>query len=169
MILRAMIRSFAIALCLVLASLVACGDGKEAKNANIPPGPMPEGEQWSGVYFHEVYGYLHLQEEGTNIVGKWKSKTGDKCGTLSGTFKGNVFHYTWKNHTIGLVGPAADRKGRGYFVYKLDKEGRPVIEGQFGLDDAEVGSDWTSMKQPRLTADLKSIDCAAEGVAPTAF
>jgi hypothetical protein len=164
-----LLRAACLALTVSLVSVAACGDGKDTKTAHITPGPMPEGENWTGVYFHEVYGYLHMQEEGTNIVGKWKSKTGDKCGTLSGTFHGNVLHYQWKEHTIGLVGASADRKGKGYFVYKLDKEQRPVLEGQFGLNDEEVGSDWSSMKQPRLNPDLKSITCEAEGMGPNAF
>ena len=162
-------RPLFIAPVLLLASLVACGDGGGAKTAKVAAGPMPEGESWSGVYFNEIYGYLHVQEEGTNVVGKWKTKTGDRCGTLSGTFKGNLLHFTWKEHTIGMVGAAADKKGRGYFVYKMDDENRPQLKGEFGLNDEEVGSRWDSMKQPRLSPDLKSIDCAPEGVSPSAF
>jgi hypothetical protein len=165
-ILRGLVFSAAVALAL---PLVGCGDGKDAKHAKVVAGPMPEGETWTGVYFHPVYGYLHLVEEGTNIVGRWKTAHGDKWGELSGTFKGNVFHYQWREHTIGLIGAAATKKGKGYFVYKLDKEGRPTIEGQYGLDAEEVGSDWTSMKQPRLAPDLKSIGGDSEGVPPSSF
>ena len=161
------------AACLMIAvapmTLPACGDGQNTKTAHIKPGEMPEGESWTGVYFHPVYGYLHLQEEGSNIVGRWKTAHGDKWGELSGTVHGNVFHYQWREHTVGLVGAAATKKGKGYFVYKLDKEGRPVIEGQYGLNDEEVGSDWTSMKQPRMQPDLKSIGGDSEGVPPSSF
>jgi hypothetical protein len=165
-----LLRSVAFASLLVLTgSALGCGGGQAAKTAHVTPGPMPEGEQWTGVYFHELYGYLHLEQEGSNIVGKWKRKAGDKCGTLSGTVNGIVFHYQWREKTVGLAGPAFESHGKGYFVYKLDKEGRPIIAGQFGLNDAEVGSDWTSMKQPRLEADFKQVTCEAEGVQPNAF
>ena len=156
----------------VLASalpLAACGDGKDAKSAKITPGPMPEDQTWTGVYFHQVYGYLHLVEEGSNVVGRWKRADQSKWGELSGTQKGNVFHYQWKEHTIGMVGASATKQGRGYFVYKLDSENRPIIEGQFGMNDEETGSDWTSMKQPRMNPDLKSIGGDAEGVPPSSF
>ena len=49
-----------------------CGDGQEVKHAKVASGPMPEGESWTGVYFHPVYGYLHMVEEGSNVVGRWK-------------------------------------------------------------------------------------------------
>lgn len=146
--------------------LVACSDGKDTKHAQIASGPMPEGESWTGVYFHPVYGYLHMQEEGSNVVGRWKRADQSKWGELSGTFKGNVLHYTWKEHTIGLVGPAAQTKGKGYFVYKMDKENRPVLDGQFGLNDDETGSDWHNVKQARMQPDLKSIGGDSEGIKP---
>src|SRR5262249_1505306 len=62
-----------------------------------------------------------------------------------------------------------DEEGQGSFVYKLDKGQRPVIEGQYGLNDEDNGSDWTSMKQPRMTPDLKSIGGDSEGVPPSSF
>ena len=137
----------------------ACGEPQEAKSANVKQGPMPEGESWTGVYFHPVYGYLHLTEEGANVIGRWKRADQSKWGEMSGTRAGNVLHYTWKEHNLGgmSVGAAAHSKGKGYFVYKMDNENRPFLEGQFGIDDSEVGSDWRNMKQPRMTPDLKSI------------
>src|SRR3954452_23552657 len=86
-----------------LTALNACGDSQDAKHAKIPNGPMPEGESWTGVYFHPVYGYLHMVEEGSNVVGRWKRADQSKWGELSGTKNGNVMHYTWKEHTVGMV------------------------------------------------------------------
>ena len=148
---------------------LACGDGKDTKSAKVAPGPMPEGESWTGVYFHPVYGSLHLEEEGSNIVGKWKRADSSRWGELSGTVSGNVFHYQWKEHTIGLVGASATKKGKGFFVYKMDDQNRPIITGQFGLNEDETGADWTSMKQLRVKPDLKSIGGDSEGVPPSSF
>jgi hypothetical protein len=149
--------------------LAACGDTQDAKHAKLAPGPMPENETWNGVYFHPVYGHLHMVEEGSNIVARWKRADGSRWGELSGVVNGNLFHYTWKEHTIGMVGAAATVHGKGYFVYKMDKENRPIIEGQFGLNDDETGSDWTSVKQARMNPDLKSIGGDSEGVQPNSF
>lgn len=150
-------------------SVSACENTPTAKHAKIVPGPMPEGESWTGVYFHQVFGYLHLQEEGANVVGRWKRADQSRWGELSGTQKGNVFHYTWKEHTIGMIGASATTKGKGYFVYKMDKENRPMLEGQYGLNDDETGSDWSCIKQARMSPDLKSIGGDSEGVPPSSF
>lgn len=143
--------------------VVGCGGGGEAKTAKVASGPMPEGEAWTGVYFHPVFGYLHLVEEGSSIVGRWKRANQSKWGELSGTATGNVLHYQWKEHTIGMVGPSSTSQGKGYFQYKMDKENRPVLDGKYGLDDSEVGGDWSSIKQVRMTPDIKSIGGDGEG------
>ena len=164
----AMLRHAALALVVATSALglVGCGDGAEAKTAKVASGPMPEGESWQGVYFHPVYGYLHMIEEGSNVVGRWKRADQSRWGELSGTKGGNVLHYTWKEHTIGMVGPSATVHGKGYFVYKMDKEDRPMLDGQFGLNEDETGSDWHNVKQARMTPDLKSIGGEGEGIKP---
>lgn len=160
---------FSVAALAAPAMLAGCGDGQEAKHAKVASGPMPEGETWTGVYFHPVYGYLHMVEEGDSIVGRWKRADQSKWGELSGKKTGNVVHYTWKEHTVGMVGASATTMGKGYFQYKMDKEDRPVLDGQFGLKDDEVGSDWHNVKQARMTPDLKSIGGDSEGIKPGGF
>jgi len=148
------------------AFVAGCGSEQEPKTAKVTSGPMPEGEQWQGVYFHPVYGYLHLVEEGSNVVGRWKRTDHSHWGEMSGTVSGNVFHYQWKEHKVGMVGAAAVTKGKGYFVYKVNKENIGELHGQFGLNDSEVGSDWKNVKQQRQQPDLKSIGGESEGVTP---
>lgn len=147
-------------------SLGACGGAQEAKTAKVASSPMPEGESWTGVYFHPVFGYLHLQEEGSNIIGRWKRTDQSHWGELSGTFNGNVLHYTWKEHKVGMIGPAATTKGRGYFVYKLNDQSIGEIDGEFGLHDSELGSNWKNVKQVRMEPDLQSIGGDAESLGP---
>lgn len=164
-------RTAVLVTCTAFASLglSACGDGNEPKTAKVASGPMPEGETWTGVYFHPVYGYLHMQEEGTNVVARWKRTDHSYWGELSGTTSGNVFHYTWKEHKIGMVGASATTKGKGYFVYKVNKENIGELEGEFGLGDSETGSSWKNVKQLRMPPDLKSIGGESEGVTPGSF
>ena len=156
-------------ICAVSLLATACDGGLGgAKTANIPAGEMPSGETWAGVYYHPVFGYLHMQEEGSNVIGKWKRTDQSAWGEMSGTKSGNVLHYAWKEHKIGLVGPAARSEGKGYFVYKMGKENIAELDGQFGLGNDEAGSDWHNVKQVRMNPDLKSISGDTGGVAPPA-
>lgn len=146
--------------------IAACGDGGGAKSAKVASGPMPEGETWTGVYYHPVFGYLHMQEEGSNVVARWKRTDHSYWGELSGTTTGNVLHFTWKEHKIGMVGASATTKGKGYFVYGVNKENIGELKGEYGLNDDETGSTWNNVKQVRMPPDLKSIGGDAEGVTP---
>lgn len=160
--------TFAVLLAASAVGVAAC-DGKEAKTANVKAGPMPEGESWTGVYYNPVFGYLHLIEEGSNIIGKWKRTDQSHWGSLEGTFQGNVLHYKWKEHQVGMVGASATTQGKGYFVYAMDKENHATLDGQFGFKDEETGSEWHNVKQAKMAPDLKSIGGDAEGVAPGGF
>ncbi len=160
-------------ICSVFASVAAlslgvvtsgCGNG-DPKTPKVVPGDMPSGESWTGVYYHPVFGYLHLVEEGTNVVGRWKTTDQSRWGELSGTKSGNVLHYAWKEHKIGMVGAAAESTGHGYFQYKPGTDNPTIAEldGQFGLGAAETGSDWHNIKQQGRTADLKSVTADVPG------
>jgi len=156
---------------LVVAPVVSLSLGgcarEEPKIAKVTSGPMPEGEQWTGVYFHPVYGHLHLIEEGQNIVGRWKRTDHSHWGEMSGRRAGNVLHYAWKEHQVGMIGASATTKGKGYFVYKVNKDGIGELHGEFGLNDSEIGSKWNNVKQQRMDPNLKSIGGDGEGVAPS--
>jgi len=163
-----LLRSICVATVLSLSAvgLVGCGDGGGAKSAKVASGPMPEGESWTGVYFHPVFGYLHMQEEGSNVVARWKRTDHSYWGELSGTTTGNVLHFTWKEHKVGMVGASSTTKGKGYFAYKVNKENIGELTGEYGLNDDEAGSSWNNVKQVRMPPDIKSIGGDAEGVTP---
>jgi hypothetical protein len=151
-------------MCIVAAALattvvVGCAGGGGAKFANIKAGEMPSGETWPGVYYNPVYGYLHMVEQEGNIVGRWKRTDGSHWGELSGTSEGNVMHFTWTEHKYGGVGPSADSKGSGVFVYKLGTDKQiPELGGQYALDDSNDVGDWHCVKQLNMKADLNSIN-----------
>ena len=123
-----------------------CG-GPDGKTANVVAGDMPAGESWTGVYFHPVFGNLHIVEEGNNVVGKWQRTDKSAWGELSGTKVGNVMHFQWTEHKYGLVGPSASVKGKGYFVYKMGPDNIAQLKGEYGIDQDEVGSTWDCVKQ----------------------
>ena len=159
----------AITACVVVgAGAAGCGGGPGARAVNLQPGDMPAGESWAGVYYHPVFGYLHMQEQDTNVVARWKRTDQSAWGELSGTKLGNVLHYTWSEHKYGLVGPSASSRGKGYFVFKVGANAIAELDGQYGLDADETGSDWHCVKQQGMKADLKSITGDLAGTAPPA-
>lgn len=157
---------------LVAASLalalptVGCG-GPDGKSANVVAGDMPAGETWAGVYFHPVFGNLHMVEQDNNIIGKWQRTDKSAWGQLSGTKVGNVMHFQWTEHKYGMVGPSAAVKGKGYFVYKMGPDSIAQLHGEYGLDSDEVGSTWDCVKQMAgkvpMQPDLNSISGETPG------
>jgi hypothetical protein len=144
---------------LSLAAMPACGNKNANSAANVTAGTMPDGESWNGVYFHPTFGHLHMVEEGENVVGRWRRTDSSAWGEMSGTKKGNLVRYTWKEHKIGTVGPGATAQGKGYFQYKMGKENAMAeLTGEYGVDDEEAGSQWNCVKQQRMAPDLKSIN-----------
>jgi hypothetical protein len=147
-----------------VALTAGCGGGG-AKSAAVKQGPMPEGESWTGVYFHPVYGYLHMEENEANIRGKWQRSDKSAWGELSGTKQGNVAHFSWKEYKSGVVGGA--QSGKGYFVYtKTEDMEQAQLKGEYGLGRDETGSEWNMVKQARMAPDLKSIGGDTGGSAP---
>jgi hypothetical protein len=155
------LRSLAMVSLVALASIPAagCGGPQESKTASVKVGDMPDGESWTGVYFHPVFGYLHLVEEDQNVVGKWVKTDKGAAGQLSGSKQGNVLRFSWSEHPCGGGAGLHKAKGKGVFVYKMGPNGIAELDGQYGLEDSEVGSDWHNVKQQRQQADLASANC----------
>lgn len=154
------------ALILTLPVVQGCGPGGEgAKTANVQAGDLPEGGDWTGVWYSELYGYLHLVQDGTVISGKWIRPHKDRWGELNGQATGDLIRFEWKEHTIGLVGPNATKSGKGYFKYKRP-EGENVddqIVGEIGRGADEVGDPWDAIKQRNVKPDLASIGGTGAG------
>ena len=114
---------------------------------------MRAGETWTGVYFHSIYGYLHLIEQGESVVGKWQRTDKSAWGQLIGKRTGNVLHFDWVEQKSGN----ASSRGRGVFIYQMGKENIAELDGRFGLNQDETGNDWHCVKQRNVTPDLGSI------------
>ena len=138
---------------------VACGEGTTAKVASVSPGDMPSGAKWDGVYYSELYGYLHLVQSGTSMKGKWERTHKDKWGELKGTVTGDVLKFEWSEYTKGLVGPNAKRSGKGYLKYKRPPGDNvdDQLAGEIGFGEDEVGEPWEAIKQRNIPPDLASI------------
>ena len=142
----------------VALGVVACGGEPEVKHATVKAGEMPAGGEWQGVYFSPLYGYLHIVADGKAVNGAWRTAAGDAFGELHGETDGNVLKYEWKERRIGAVGADAVKKGHGYFVYMIPKEGEAhEIKGEWGLGDNEAGNSWQAVKQKNMPPDIKSV------------
>lgn len=148
-----------LALLLSAPVVEGCG-GAQQQAATLPKaGDMPEGGDWTGVFFSATYGHLHLVKDGGAIAGRWRNAAGDKWGEMAGEVVGDLFKFEWKETKIGLVGPAASSRGRGYFKY-VRPEGEHVndeIRGEWGLGEEFSGVSWTAVKQRNMLPDLKSV------------
>ena len=149
--------SLVVAFVLPLA-LAACGGTKDVKHANVKAGPMPDGGEWAGVYYSQLYGYLHLLADGSAANGAWRTTAGDSFGELHGELDGNLLKYTWQERMIGAVGADANRKGSGYFVYTVPKAGEAhEIVGEWGLGDENAGNEWRAVKQKNMQPNPASV------------
>jgi hypothetical protein len=149
-----------VALGLGSAVSVGCGGSKgEAAHPVPKAGDMPEGGDWTGVFYSPTYGDLHLLKEGANVQGAWRTANGDKWGEMHGEANGNLYKFEWKETTIGMVGPSATKTGKGYFQY-IHPPGDNVndeIKGEWGLGSEQTGLPWSATKQRNRNPDLKSV------------
>jgi hypothetical protein len=142
-----------------LATVSCSGDQKRPGTANVQAGDMPEGSKWTGVYYSQTYGHLHLIEEGDTVSGRWRTTNGDAWGELAGEVNGDLLRYEWTEHKIGMVGPSASTKGRGYFKYKGSPNGIDPDEiiGEWGMGDEDAGYTWSAVKQKNMRPDPDSV------------
>ena len=144
---------------IVLAlAAAACSSAPQPKVVNPKAGPLPEGGDWAGVYYDQVWGYLHLLADGDSVNGAWRTTSGDAYGELHGEIDGNLLKFAWQERKIGAVGADASRKGSGYFVYSIPKEGEAhEIIGEWGLGDENAGNAWRAVKQKNMVPNPQSV------------
>jgi hypothetical protein len=143
---------------LCLSSVACGGSGNEPKIGAPKAGEMPAGGEWAGVYYSQLYGYLHILSDGGAANGAWRTTAGDSYGEMSGEVDGNLFKYTWTERRIGAIGADANRQGKGYFVYSIPTEGEAhVIKGEWGLKDSDSGNPWEAVKQKNMPPNPDSV------------
>lgn len=141
-------------------ALSGCSGGPGApKLANVKAGEMPSGGDWTGVYYSQFIGYIHLITQGSTVSGKWIRPVKDRWGELHGETDGNLLKFSYTEYTVGAVGPNSSHSGKGYFLYTRPEGTNvdDVIDGQIGKDQDEVGDAVNAVKQRNVTPDLDSI------------
>jgi hypothetical protein len=147
-----------LALAAPLAFSTACATKSEIKHSNVKAGAMPAGGDWSGVYYSQLYGYLHIVGGGNAANGAWRTTAGDSYGEMHGELDGDLYRYAWVERRIGAVGADANRKGSGYFRYVIPKEGEAhEIIGEWGLGDSDAGNAWKAVKQKNMQPNPASV------------
>jgi hypothetical protein len=150
-----------------LSVCLAVTSCSHARTVTIVAGPMPEGEEWTGVYYNPVYGYAHILDRDGKIWGRYKWANQSRWGEISGTTDGNVVHFDWTEYDTSPVAPGESRKGKGYWVYKLNKDNLGTLKGEYGLDDNETGGgEWDAIKQKGMHPNPDSIKADVKSDVP---
>jgi hypothetical protein len=120
---------------------------------------MPTGGDFTGVYYSPLFGYLHMEQDGSLVNGRWQRPRKGEWGKLQGNVEGNLLKFDWEEYVDGLVGPNSKKTGKGYFLYTRP-EGENVddqVKGEIGRNEDEVGIAWDAIKQRNVKPDLESI------------
>jgi hypothetical protein len=147
---------FSVVLCLLISSVVAsssaCGGGNMAE---VKAGPMPAEGNFSGVYFSPQYGEMHLVQNGSAVVGRYKKD--ERSGSIQGEADGDLMRFEWKELKAMVSNRPQTTIGHGYFRYLIDPaNGDHVLKGRWGLDDSDMnGGEWNAYKSRKLEPDLE--------------
>lgn len=136
-----------------------CSKPPPRTTANVKVGSLDPAGDWSGVFYSQIFGHLHLVKEGNSVSGKWRTSSGDKWGQLNGEATGDLLKYKWVEHKIGSIGPSATTEGRGYFQYVVPpgENTNHEIHGEWGLGRVEIGNPWVALRQRGMLPNLSSI------------
>lgn len=157
---RTVLTRTALALVVTLGTLTTVGCAKKdtVLVSNVQAGTMPDGGEWQGVYYHQVYGFLHITETSGAVQGAWRTAAGDKWGELFGEVEGDLLRFSWTEYKVGVVGPNAKSEGKGYFKYVIkNPDEAHEIRGEWGLGESDAGHSWDCIKQTNMAPDPKSV------------
>lgn len=126
-------------------SLAGCAGQQAVPGAK----PMPEGKNFSGVWYSKQFDHMHLRQSGETVTGIFTYKEG---GRINGKVDGNLLVFDWvqpgsKEHARRTV------KGRGYL--QLVQQGDTTkLVGEWGYEDQASGAGpWTAQYVRPLEPD----------------
>jgi hypothetical protein len=140
--------------------LLGCGGG----TASVQSAPMPEGGNWTGVYFSPQYGEMHLIQNGSAVSGRFKKD--ERTGLIQGEADGNLLEFEWTEYKAMVSNRPQETKGHGYFQYLVDPgSGDHLIKGRWGLgDDSTEGGEWNAYRSRTREPDPDTLrDPATSG------
>lgn len=138
---------------------VGCGGG----GSSVSAGPMPAEGNFTGVYFSPQYGEMHVVQNGSAIVGKFKKD--ERTGDIQGEADGDLARFEWTELKAMVSNRPQTTRGHGYFRYMVDAStGDHVLKGRWGMgDDDTAGGEWNAYKSRKLEPNLESFGGAEGG------
>ena len=129
--------------------LFGCGGGQ----TSVQVSPMPDGADYTGVYFSPQYGEMHVIQNGAAVHGEYKKD--EREGTFEGEVEGNVLRFGWTEMKAMVSNRPTQTRGHGYFQYMIDKStGDHVLKGRWGLGDEDsTGGEWNAYKSRSRTPE----------------
>ena len=138
---------------LLALGATACG----SKPPEIVAGKMPEGGNFTGVYFSPQYGEMNMIQNGSAVIGEYKQEM--RTGKIQGEASGDLMKFEWVERKSLVSNRAQETRGRGYFRYVVDPaNGDHILKGEWGLGDAQLGGGpWNAYKaknkEPKLSLE----------------
>jgi len=123
----------------------AGNDTATMQDVDIRPGPMPDGEGFTGSFHSSQIGDVFLEQTGDSVVGSYAYDRASchATGRIEGTVQGNLlrFHWTESQRACGRIAPM---RGRGYFLFWMDSANNGRANGEWGIGTADSGGGpWT--------------------------
>ncbi len=139
----------------IVAIGLAFGFGCGGSGSDVKPGPMPDKGTFTGVYFSPQYGEMHMVQNGTAVVGKYKKD--ERSGTIQGEADGDLMRFEWTEYKAMVQNRPQETRGHGYFRYMIDpSNGDHLLKGRWGLDDSDTnGGPWNAYKSRTREPDLE--------------
>lgn len=137
-------------------STAACG----SKVPEVVAGKMPEGGNFTGVYFSPQYGEMNVVQNGSAVIGEYKQEM--RTGKIQGEASGDLMKFEWTEHKAMVSNRAQATRGHGYFRYVVDPgNGDHILKGEWGLGDSMLGGGpWNAYKakgkEPHLSQETSS-------------
>jgi hypothetical protein len=133
---------------------VGCGGGGSTTPKSAA---MPEGGNWSGVYFSPQYGEMHLVQNGSAVMGRYKKD--ERSGDIQGEAEGNLLEFEWIEYKALVSNRPQETKGHGYWQYLVDpNSGDHLLKGRWGLgDDNTAGGEWNAYRSRNREPDPDSL------------
>jgi hypothetical protein len=138
---------------------MGCGGGRTA----VSSGPMPPEGSFTGVYFSPQYGEMHMVQNGSAIVGKYKKD--ERSGSFQGEAEGDLARFEWKERKAMVSNRPQTTIGHGFFRYMIDgSTGDHVLKGRWGIgDDDSSGGEWNAYKSRKMEPNLEKFGADGEG------
>jgi hypothetical protein len=142
---------FSALLALALSAAAGCGGG--INRANVSPGPMPDGETFTGVWHSPQYGDMQIVQTGNSVIGEYVHD--ERSGRIQGTVTGDLLRFEWTERRELVAGRPNTTRGRGYFRFQIGEDNDRYIVGEWGHDDNETGGGpWRAVRDRRRRPSL---------------